>query len=142
MRALLDVNVLVALADPDHAFHDRAHTWLQSGRPVATCPLTENGLVRVISNPNYSKTMQFHPKQIVDILAAFAARQDHEFWPDDISMRDPAVVDPTRILGARQVTDIYLLALAVAHHGCLATFGETVNRAAVPKARPDHLCVI
>lgn len=142
MRALLDVNVLVALADPDHAFHDRAHAWLQPGRPVATCPLTENGLVRVISNPNYSKTMQFRPKQIVDILVAFAARQDHEFWPDDISLRDPAVVDPTRILGARQVTDIYLLALAVAHRGCLATFDETVNRAAVAKARPDQLCVI
>ena len=142
MRSLLDVNVLVALVDPDHTFHDRAHAWLSSGRPIATCPLTENGLVRVISNPNYSKAVQFRPGQIVDILVAFAARQDHEFWPDDVSLRDPGVVDPTRILGARQVTDIYLLALAVAHRGCLVTFDETVNRAAVPKARPSHLCVI
>src|SRR5258706_3876930 len=124
MLALLDVNFIIALLDPDHAFHERAHAWWAANRNRgwASCPLTENGVVRVMSHPGYSQTTRFAPGDLIDRLRQFAAQSDHEFWPDGISLRDKNIFAAERIPNSRQLTDLYLLALAVAHPGRLVTF--------------------
>src|SRR5277367_6406511 len=99
MRALLDVNVIIALLDPDHAFHERAHLWWAANakRGWASCPLTENGAVRIMSNPNYSRKARFTPSDLIGHLRKFAGQSDHEFWPDDISLRDEVYFVSDRI---------------------------------------------
>jgi toxin-antitoxin system PIN domain toxin len=139
--ALLDVNVLVALFDPEHLHHDAAHDWFGAhhGSGWATCPLTENGIVRVLSNPRYSPSAE-RPAEIVRRLAAFRASKHHVFWPDDVSLCDPRVFD--LVVGHRQLTDVYLLALAVSHHGVLATFDRSIPGKAARGASAEHLVVI
>lgn len=144
MRSLLDVNVLIALFDPDHVFHERAHAWLAShaAMGIATCPLTENGLVRVLTHPGYSKKKRFHPHDIIARLHGFVQRHDHEFWNDSLSLRDRKSFRAGRILGSKQITDIYLLALVVAHKARLATFDSAIPLEVVPSAKTDSLVVI
>ena len=93
----------------------------------ASCPITENGVVRIMSNPGYSERARFAPADLIARLRAFASQTDHEFWPDDISLRSPEVFTLERILGSRQLTDIYLLALAANHAGRLVTFDENIS---------------
>jgi hypothetical protein len=140
MAALLDVNVLLALFDPDHVHHDPAHGWLAENRGDgwATCPLTENGLVRILSNPNYSgrrTTVQ----DAVDRLATFRTSGGHEFWPDSVSLCQEGLFVFPHVSGYRQLTDVYLLALAVQHGGRLATFDHGIRPDAVAGAGSDHL---
>lgn len=144
MRALLDVNVLIALLDPDHAFHERSHRWwaTQARHGWASCPLTENGLVRIMSNPAYSKTARFSPKDLIQHLQQFAHDSDHEFWPDDVSLRDKAIFVENRLHSSRVITDIYLLALASKHRGCLATFDQGIPVSAVHSATVAQLCIV
>ncbi len=144
MRALLDVNVLVALIDPDHAFNNRAHGWLETDCAAgwSSCPLTENGVVRVLSNPGYSKKIRSSPEWVIRSLSLFARESDHVFWPDDLSLREPSVFEARRILGSRQVTDLYLLGLAVKNGGRLVTFEEGINLSAVRRASARNLHVI
>jgi toxin-antitoxin system PIN domain toxin len=144
MRALFDVNVIIALLDPDHVFHERAHKWWapNSRSGWASCPLTENGVVRIMSNPAYSRSARFTPSDLIFRLRAFAAETNHEFWPDDISLRDDAIFVSDRIHGSRQVTDLYLLALAAKHRGKLATFDEGIPVSAVRTAMTGNLCVV
>lgn len=139
--ALLDVNLLIALFDPDHIHHEPAHRWLGAHRAGgwATCPLTENGVVRILSNPAYSTAAE-RPVRVVERLEAFRSSGEHEFWPDDLSLCDPAVFDLT--VGHRQLTDVYLLALARAHGGRLVTFDRSIPVKAVRGARPDLLVVV
>ena len=143
MRSLLDVNVLIALLDPDHVFHDRAHAWWAANakRGWASCPLTENGVVRIMSNPSYSPNARFTPADLLARLRQFAAQSNHEFWPDDISLRDQKIFVPQRMHGSKQLTDIYLLALALKHHGRLATFDQAIPLSAVTDAKPANLCI-
>lgn len=144
MRALLDINLIIGLLDPDHAFHDRAHGWWASNatRGWASCPLTENGVVRIMANAAYTQSIRFTPGDLISRLNAFAAHSNHEFWPDDISFRDPAVFAPERIHGSGQITDLYLLALAVRHGGRLATFDATIPLSAVSSAKKINLCIV
>lgn len=144
MRSLLDINVLIALFDPDHVFHERAHAWLgeHAARGIATCPLTENGLIRILTHPGYSKKKQFHPHDIIARLQRFVQRQNHEFWTDSLSLRDRHSFRAGRILRSRQITDLYLLALAVSHHARLATFDSAIPLEVVPDAKTDSLAVI
>ena len=120
---LLDVNVLIALVDPAHVQHDAAHDWF--GRlghlAWATCPLTENGLLRIVGNPRYPNSPGT-PAAVAPSLAALRSLPGHVFWADDISLMDPAWVDANRLLSHGQVTDSSLLALARAHQGQLASF--------------------
>ena len=120
---LLDVNVLIALIDPAHVQHDAAHDWF--GRlghlAWATCPLTENGLLRIVGNPRYPNSPGT-PAAVAPSLAALRSLPGHVFWADDISLMDPAWVDANRLLSHGQVTDSSLLALARAHQGQLASF--------------------
>lgn len=140
---LLDVNVLVALFDPDHVHHELAHDWFADhGRPGwATCPLTENGFVRVLANPAYAGTVR-RPADLVARLRRFCESGGHVFWPDTVSFRNQAVFDPSLAGGHRQVTDVYLLGLAHAHGGRLATFDRTIPVSPVRGARASDLLVI
>ena len=126
--ALLDVNVLVALFDPDHVHHELAHDWFERRRTRgwATCPITENGFVRVLSNPGYGGPA-LRPSELVDRLSRFCASGHHVFWPDDVSLRDADLFTIRLVTGHRQLTDIYLLGLARRHRGTLATFDRTIR---------------
>ncbi len=132
MTFLLDVNVLIALIDPAHVGHDAAHRWFedQGRRAWATCPLTENGVIRIVGHPKYPGTPG-SPAAVGTIVAQLRSLPGHVFWPDDISLTDAAHVQTAHILTAGQVTDSYLLALAVAHDGRLATFDRRLSPAAV-----------
>jgi hypothetical protein len=144
LRALLDINVLIGLLDPDHAFHERAHAWWAANAKEgwASCPLTENGVVRIMSNPRYSRRARFPPGDLISRLQHFAAQTDHQFWPDDVSLRDPGVFVADRTHSARQLTDIYLLGLATRHGGRLATFDQGIPLSAVRSAKVANLCVL
>ena len=144
MKALLDINFIIALFDPDHSFHERAHGWWAShGKEGwASCPLTENGAVRIMSNPGYSRKMQFAPGELIGRLRQFVDQTDHEFWSDSISLRDEDIFACERIHSSHQLTDLYLLALAVAHEGRLVTFDQRIPLSAVKYARKENLCVI
>ncbi|MDQ4117433.1 MAG: PIN domain-containing protein [Actinomycetota bacterium] len=141
-RALLDVNVLLALLDSDHVDHMRAREWLEAeiGTGWASCPITENGFVRVISQPRYPSPIS--PTEAAHLLGRAVDTPHHEFWPCDLSLLDEEVVDRTRVHGPRQVTDSYLLALAVRNRGRLVTFDRSVVLSAVPGATADALTVL
>ena len=138
--ALLDVNVLVALFDPDHVHHDAAHDWFaDSGRRGwATCPLTEAGFIRVLSHPAYRGTVT-RAGELARRLRRFCGSGGHVFWPDEVSLRDAALFDLSRGAGHRQLTDVYLLGLAHARNGRLVTFDRTIPVAAVKGATEASL---
>lgn len=142
MRALLDVNVLIALLDGAHADHRRARDWLSEHirDGWASCPMTQNGLVRILSQPAYPGSVT--PAAAMQRLSAATATEHHEFWSDEFSILDRNRVDPVAIHGHRQVTDAYLLALALAHGGVFVTLDERITIRAVPGAEPRHLVVI
>lgn len=143
MTHLLDVNVLVALFDPQHIHHDAAHRWFSTARVTgwATCPITENGLVRVIANPAYPGR-RTTVADAADRLMRFTRSGHHSRWPADISVLDPDHVDVRHLTGHREITDAYLLALAVRHRGALATFDRSVRTISVPGFMPQHLVVL
>jgi len=144
MRALLDINVVIALLDPDHTLHNQAHQWWAANHKSgwASCPLSENGVVRIMANPAYSKKVHFSPPDLISRLHTFASGTDHEFWPDEVSLRDQKVFVIERLLSSRQLTDVYLLALAAQRRGRLATFDQSVSLPAVRIAKPENLCVL
>ena len=136
---LLDVNVLVALFDPEHIHHETAHAWFGgSGRGGwATCPLTENGLVRVVSNPRYPGRRTTHDEAMRK-LGGFCDHGDHSFWPDSVTIGDSELFKSGSIHGHKQLTDVYLLALAVANSGLLVTFDRSIPTAAVSGATENQ----
>lgn len=140
-RALLDINVLLALLDSDHVDHPRAHEWLDAeiSSGWASCAITENGFVRIISQPRYPSPVS--PATAIGLLGD-ARSGHHAFWPCQVSLLDDEVVDRSRLHGPRQVTDAYLLALAVAHQGRFVTFDAALPLSAVRDATPDHLAVL
>lgn len=129
---LLDVNVLIALIDANHVHHDRAHTWFAAEAigAWATCATTENGLLRIVGNPRYPNSLG-SPVAVVPVLQGLRRLPGHRFWSDDISLMDSRYVDSSRLLVSGQITDSYLLALAVHHGGKLATLDERLNPEAV-----------
>jgi uncharacterized protein len=122
MTYLLDVNVLIALAWPTHVHHGAAQTWFRrtGQRAWATCPLTQTAFVRISSNPKFIDGA-VAPNQAVALLAEVTNRTRHEFWPDDLSLVETDTIAWPYVVGHRQVTDVYLLALAKTHGGKLAT---------------------
>jgi toxin-antitoxin system PIN domain toxin len=141
-RALLDVNVLIALLDTDHTHHRTARKWLrgQIDSGWASCPLTENGCIRIMSQPQYPNPVR--TGEVITRLTDAAATSYHELWPNSLSILDETAVDKTRILGPKQVTYVYLLALAVKRGGRFVTFDGAVPLSAVPGAEKEHLTVI
>lgn len=144
MRALLDINVIIALFDPDHTFHERAHVWWAGNAKYgwASCPLTENGVVRIMSNPAYSRCARFTPSDLISRLQTYASHTNHEFWPADVSLRDAVVFSLDRIHSSRQITDLYLLGLAAKHGGRLATFDQGIPLSATRLAKAENMCAI
>ncbi len=132
MTFLLDVNVLIALIDPAHVAHDAAHGWFEAEgrRSWATCPITENGVIRIVGHPNYPGAPG-SPAAVAQIVARLRTLSGHVFWPDDISLVASEHVRTGRIHTPGQVTDSYLLALAVAHAARLASFDRRLSTAAV-----------
>jgi uncharacterized protein len=141
--ALLDVNVLVALFDPVHINHEDAHRWFGRNRKHgwATCPITVNGCVRVLSNPSYP-TVDAKPADVVGRLRTLCSAADHHFWTDSVSLLDEALFRPSMIGGHQKITDAYLLGLAVRNHGRLATFDKSIPLKAVQGAEPANLVSI
>ena len=142
MRALLNVNVLIALLDSDHASHDTAIRWFAKHARAgwASCPITQNGCIRIMSNQGYPNPLPV--QAVIERLAEACDEDIHEFWPDEVSLLDSDVVDSTRIHGPRQLTDIYLLALAVRHAGRLVTFDSGIALAAVRKATTQNILIL
>jgi toxin-antitoxin system PIN domain toxin len=138
----LDVNVLIALLDSDHASHDSPIKWFAKNAREgwASSPITQNGCIRVMSNPGYPNPLPI--RAVIERLAEACQQDIHEFWPDEVSLLDPHVVDTTRIHGPRQLTDIYLLALAVQHEGRLVTFDMSIPLTAVRKATTQKLLIL
>jgi len=143
MRSLLDINILIALLDEDHAFHQRAHEWWGDELPAwASCPLTENGVVRIMSSTAYSQNTQFSVATIVSRLQSFASATEHVFWEDSVSVRDQTRFEHDRILSSKTLTDLYLLALAVKNGGRLVTFDRGISPGAVCNSRSENLLVL
>lgn len=142
MRALFDVNVLVALLDRDHISHDLATGWFAENltHGWASCPITENGAVRVMASLGYPNPLPI--AETVKRIANAATEGDHQFWPDDISLTDATVFNRQQLLGPKQITDRYLLALAVGHAGRLVTFDQGIRPTAVEGASAQHIVLI
>ena len=142
MRALLDINVLIALLDATHQHHYAAREWLvrNIGSGWASCPITQNGFARILSQPTYVRPIPV--AQAIALLESATVTPHHRFWADDISILDGAVADRTRIHGARQLTNAYLLALAVRHGGRLVTFDGAIPLSAVRGAQPRHVVLL
>ena len=124
---LLDTNVLIALLWPSHAQHDRAVKWFvrQRAKGWATCPFTEAAFTRIVSNPAFSRDA-VQPREAMQVLRANTAAKDHSFWPDELPFADAVAFAGARLVGHQQVTDAYLLGLALRRGGLLATLDERI----------------
>ena len=140
---LLDVNVLIALIDSAHTHHAIAFRWFEqnSGRAWATCPITENGFVRVLCDRKYPN-LRLNPAQAVELLARLKHSGAHEWWPDDISLTDPSLFQTQHLLGSKQITDTYLLGLVFRKGGRLASFDRGLPWRAVRSPTSDLVQVI
>ena len=138
---LLDVNVLIGLIDPAHVRHDRAHRWFASHGKAswATCPITENGVMRIVGHPRYPNSPGI-PAAVVKAITGLRSLPGHHFWPDTVSLFETKKIDPSHLLDSTQITDTYLSALAQAHKGKLATFDRRlVADALIDGSRVLHL---
>lgn len=134
--------MLLALFDPEHIHHVRALAWWSANRADgwASCPLTQNGFVRVISGVRYPR-----PRRVVDamtLISAQTAEPGHVFWSDNIAIVDNEFFDRSRILGPKQITDAYLLGLAVKNGGRLVTLDRGVSTRTVRSAEERHVVTL
>jgi toxin-antitoxin system PIN domain toxin len=142
MRSLLDVNVLIALLDAGHIHHRRASDWLvrEIDQGWASCPLTQNGCLRIMSQPSYPQALPV--AAVGERLARATAHQAHAFIPDDYSLLEAGRISWKTMLGHRQVTDAYLLGLAI-RHGCrFVTLDGRVSPDQVTGDGAAHLYVL
>jgi len=122
-RTLLDVNVLIALLEPGHDFFQRAQEWFSSSGKDdwGVCPLTEIGLVRITTNPSFHPGPRT-PEEAIAALEKLATRPGYRYWPLTDSWAALTAPFAARITGHQQVTDAYLLGLAIKENGVLVTF--------------------
>jgi uncharacterized protein len=132
---LLDTNLLIALLWPSHEHHQVAVKWFgrHRGRGWATCPLTQSGFVRIVSNPVFSRDA-VQPREAVHVLAANLAATDHSFWADDVPLPEAVAFTGFRLVGHQQVSDAYLLGLAIRKGGMLATLDRHIALLTEPAA--------
>jgi len=140
--SLLDVNMLVALFDAAHVHHQAAQAWMTKNRALgwATCPITQNGCVRVMSQPQYPGALPV--AEMVHRLAGAIAAEDHTFWPDTVSLCDRNRFELGPAVMPRALTDIYLLALSRENGGRLVTFDRAISLANVRASRAANLLVL
>ncbi|HNQ87679.1 MAG TPA: PIN domain-containing protein [Verrucomicrobiota bacterium] len=131
---LLDINVLVARQDVDHEHHERVARWWhqRTADGWATCPLTENGFVRILGHPSYPGWPGTPERAAAALSRLIAAIPGHQFLPDEISLLDLSVVPSLEGVGPRALTDLYLLALAVHHGAVFATLDARIQPGLVP----------
>lgn len=126
-RFLLDVNILIAMTDAAHADHKRVTTWFNSQGKTdwGVCPFTEAGFVRVVTNPRYAGP--FSMTEAIEVLTEIRKHRGYRFWP--VSTSWAAMVTPfsERVFGHQQVTDAYLLGLAVKENGVLVTMDQGIK---------------
>lgn len=124
---LLDVNALIALMWPAHEDHSTVQQWFHaiSPRGWATCPFTQAGFIRIVSNPAFSPDA-VTPGEALNILQSNLSIKGHRFWAEAISCGDAVQPFREQIVGHRQVTDAYLLGLAKHHKGVLATLDRAI----------------
>ena len=142
LRALLDINVVIALLDQGHGLHRSASRWLESEleHGWATCPITQNGVVRIMAQPAYPN---HQPAALVAERLEQACRHpSHVFWPEPISLLQEGLINWQRLLGPRQITDAYLLVLAANHGGRFVTFDRRIGLDLVPGAAAANLCIL
>jgi uncharacterized protein len=141
VRALYDVNVLIALFDPQHTQHAKATAWHAANTSGwASCPITQNGLLRIVSQPRYT-----NPAPVAVLLKRLAqttSSQSHQFWADDVSLASEGVLRDNALVSSGALTDLYLLALAVHHSGRLITLDTRIRSDAVIGATPAHLVTL
>jgi uncharacterized protein len=144
MRALFNVNVLIALLDPDHPASHAAHQWLSGHTDgTATCPIVQNGALRVMTQASYAQGgVPLTLRQVLGALRKTLDAANHEFWPDAVSLADTQVFDHDCIFGPKQLTDIYLLGLAVSRKACLVTLDQNIPLSAVRGAQAANLVVL
>lgn len=141
MRALLDTSVLIALLDVNHVHHRLASAWLTGHHAGwASCPITLNGCVRILSQPQYPNRLTM--QAVVNGLTQAMQHPMHRFWADSINPLDATHVRWEQVLRPVDITDAYLLALAVKEGGCLATFDQKISLTWVSQAQPHHLIVL
>ena len=136
------MNVLVALLDAGHLHHRVATAWLAAHARSgwASCPLTQNGCLRILSLPSYPNPQPI--ALVAQRLQAATADASHVFWPDTLSLLEPELLRWDRILSPRQITDTYLLALAAAQGGRLVTLDRGISVQAVASASKQHLVTL
>lgn len=142
MRALLDVNVLIALLDGSHIHHGLVTNWLAKNLRSgwASCLVTQNGCIRILSQPGYPNSVP--AAQVAERLAEATEHSSHAFWADSISLLHPGRLMWDQVLSSRHVTDAYLLALAVDQGGRFVTLDRGIPVGAVGGASPKHLVVL
>jgi uncharacterized protein len=143
MVSLLDVNVLVALAWPNHVHHRAAHRWFERGSRAgwATSSIVELGFVRVSSNARVIASA-VSPQEAAAVLRRMTALPHHHFWADDVRFAESPEVALARVAGHQQVTDAHLVGLAVRHKGRLVTFDRGVRALVPPGHEPDAIVVV
>ena len=136
MVRLLDVNVLIALAHPPHVAHQKVTHWYDTEgvKAWASCPLTQAGFTRIVSNPAFFAVTP-DVDEALALLAGFTQSAGHQFWPDDLPITAAADLFGRRLVGHQQVTDAYLLTLAVSKKGQLVT----LDRSIAILAGPEHV---
>jgi uncharacterized protein len=142
VRALFDISMLLALLDQDHLRHEHARAWYARERHHgwASCPLSQNGFLRIMSQRSYTGSRSIGDALM--ILRSATVRAEHEFWPDDVSILDAGLIDYERLLSPKKITDVYLLALAVKHGGRLVTLDTGISVQAVRGATAGQLVVV
>lgn len=142
MRALLDINVLIALHDRDHVHHAHATNWLAANikHGWASCPLTQNGCLRTMSQSGYSNPQPL--SVLLSMLQHSTANAHHQFWNDDVSLLDAARFNHGFMHSPRQLTDLYLLGLAVKQGARLVSFDQRIPLSAVLGASTHHLVTL
>ncbi len=132
---LLDTNLLIALFWPSHERHELAVKWFTRHRAKgwATCPFTQAGFVRIVSNPAFSRD-SVQPREAIQVLSANTAAADHAFWPAELSFAEAVAYAGVRLLGHQQTTDAYLLGLAIRRGGVLATLDQRIAALIEPKS--------
>ena len=143
MVALLDVNVLIALVDPRHVHHESAHRWFAEHQQHgwATCPITQNAVLRVLGHARYPNGPG-SPAAVLPLLEALIAHPRHVFWRDAISLVGPGLLNHQALLDSGQITDLYLLAMAVHHQGRLVTFDRRLRPDAVAGGDEALCCLM
>jgi uncharacterized protein len=140
---LLDANVLIAMAWPSHTDHTKVQRWLAASLDEgwATCPVTESAFVRIISNPAFSPD-GLTPKEANDLLRENLKHSAHRFWADEIALDQALQPVGSRIEGHNQMTDAYLLGLAMHKKSKLATLDQGLRGLLDPSSQRDFLIFI